>query len=76
MATRGAELHLSFFSLLVMAAVTAGIWWQRWSRHTTVRGATFTLGAPSRPIDPPKYLTPVPEEELTQPYDHRRSAGH
>jgi hypothetical protein len=75
-ATRGAELHLSFFSLLLMVAATAGLWWRRRSRYTVVRGATFTLGAPPRPIDPPKYLTPVAEEELTQPFDHRQSASH
>ena len=75
LATRGAELHLSFFSLLALAALTAGTWFNRRSRVTCIQGAKFTLGAPPRPIDPPKYLTPVPAEELTRPADRRPPVG-
>jgi hypothetical protein len=62
--TTGAELHLSFFALVATVAFATMNCVSRSPRPTIIRGPRFTIGSAPRPIDPPKYLTPVSELEV------------
>ncbi len=64
LATTGAGWHLSFFALMAMVMIATVLCVSRSPRPMIIKGPKFTLGSPPRPIDPPKYLTPVSEVDI------------